>query len=104
MHDSTLTPQQANQLFRIFQEAATNVLRHAHANRMWINGNFDNNVYHFIIIDDGVGPQQIRKDASGVRNMRERATLLGGTFEFGPAEEQGTKITVHIPLQLEGDA
>lgn len=103
-HDSALTPQQANQLFRIFQEAATNVLRHAHADRMWIDGKFQNNTYRFTIIDDGVGPKQIRKDASGVRNMRERATLIGGTFEFGPAEEQGTKITVLIPLQLEGDA
>lgn len=102
-HDSALTPQQANQLFRIFQEAATNVLRHAHAERMWIDGKFENNSYRFTIIDDGVGPKQIRKDASGVRNMRERATLIGGTFEFGPAEDQGTKITVLIPLQLEGD-
>jgi len=100
-HDHALSGLQANQLFRILQEAATNALRHAKAENMEVEGKLINNVYHFSISDDGIGPQPIRKDASGVRNMRERAALVGGSFQFIPAKPKGTCIQITIPLQSE---
>ena len=97
--DSALSSLQANQLFRILQEAATNILRHANADRILIEGGFDEqDRYRFSIIDNGIGPQPIRSDASGVRNMRERAALAGGSFQFGPAARKGTMIVVTLPV------
>jgi signal transduction histidine kinase len=100
-HDRSLSAQQANQLFRILQEASINVLRHAKAENIAIEGRFLKGAYEFCITDDGIGPQPIRKDASGVRNMRERAALVGGTMQFGPVTPNGTRITVLVPMQFE---
>ena len=41
----------------------------------------------------------MRADASGLRNMRERAVLAGGSMAFGPGEARGTRIEVRVPLQ-----
>lgn len=100
--DSVLSSLQANQLFRILQEAATNILRHANADSILVEGGFDEEgMYRFAITDNGIGPQPIRSDASGVRNMRERAALVGGKFQFGPAARKGTMIVVTLPVHDE---
>jgi signal transduction histidine kinase len=96
--DDRLTPNQANQLFRILQEAATNTLRHAQATRLSATGQVDDGHYVLRVVDDGIGPQSVRPDASGLRNMRERAALVGGSFHFGPVEPHGTEIVVRVPL------
>lgn len=101
--DDVLSPMQANQLFRITQEAVTNVQRHAHASRIHIEGSVEGPDYRFTVTDNGVGPQPIRADASGVRNMRERAALAGGTFRFGAAPGKGTRIVVILPLAEGGE-
>lgn len=104
-HDSVLTALQANQLFRILQEAATNILRHAKADSILVEGGLDEHErYRFAITDNGIGPQPIRSDASGVRNMRERAALAGGNFQFGPAARKGTMIVVTLPVHVEEHA
>lgn len=100
-HDHALSPAQANQLFRILQEAASNVLRHAQATQIHVEGKLKDDAYLFCVRDDGIGPQPIRKDASGVRNMRERAAMIGGRLEFVAAEPRGTAVNVTIPLPLE---
>lgn len=100
--DSVLSSLQANQLFRILQEAATNILRHAKADSILVEGGIDeHDMYRFSITDNGIGPQPIRSDASGVRNMRERAALVGGHFQFGPAARKGTMIVVTLPVHDE---
>ncbi len=99
--DDVLTPAQANQLFRIVQEASTNVLRHAQAGRVDLTGvPLDaHGAYRLEIIDDGVGMGQVRIDASGLRNMRERAALSGGFLELGPGPgDKGTRVCVMLPL------
>lgn len=97
--DEALTPEQHNQLFRLLQEAATNVLRHAQAHQMTIESRLEGREYLLRIQDDGVGPGHVRVDASGLRNMRERAVLAGGTMSFEPAPQRGTRIDVRVPLQ-----
>ena len=52
-------------------------------------------------MDNGRGPGDVRPDASGLRNMRERAALAGGRFEFGPATGGGTRVFVWLPLSRE---
>ncbi|MET0207917.1 MAG: CHASE3 domain-containing protein [Burkholderiaceae bacterium] len=96
--DDGLTPDQQNQLFRLLQEAATNVLRHAQAEHMAVESRVEGSDYLLRIEDDGVGPGHVRADASGLRNMRERAVLAGGAMVFGPAPVKGTRIEVRVPL------
>lgn len=95
---SALSADQASQLFRILQEACTNVLRHAQATILSLRGRQSSEGYEIELIDNGRGPGDVRPDASGLRNMRERATLAGGRFEFGPATGGGTRVWVWLPL------
>lgn len=101
-----LTPQQANPMFRIVQEASTNVLRHAQATALLVTGRprvqADQSGYELEIIDNGRGPGGTRPDASGLRGMRERAALAGGEFDFGAAVEQGARVRVWLPLAAPG--
>ncbi len=100
--DEALTSEQHNQLFRLLQEAATNVLRHAQAQHLTIESRLEHGEYRLRIEDDGIGPGPVRADASGLRNMRERAVLAGGRMDFGPAPQGGTRIDVSVPLQDAG--
>jgi signal transduction histidine kinase len=98
-----LAPEQANPLFRIVQEACTNVLRHAGAASLRVAGRFrtegEEDGFELEVIDDGRGPGNTRADASGLRGMRERAAMAGGNFDFGPAPQAGTRVRVWLPLQ-----
>lgn len=96
--EERLSAEQRNQLFRILQEAATNVLRHAQARQLEIRGAADAETYCLMISDDGVGPGAVRPDAAGLRNMRERAALGGGSLDFGPGPQGGTRVSVCLPL------
>lgn len=98
-----LPPVQASTLFRIVQEACTNVLRHAQARQLRVAGRPFGGAageagYEVEVIDDGCGPGGVRPDAAGLRNMRERAALAGGSFEFGPAPDGGARVRVWLPL------
>lgn len=97
--DHVLTPGQANQLFRIVQEAVVNVERHAGASRIVISSQCNDHGYHFSVADDGNGPGPVRADANGLKNMRQRADLAGGSFRFGPGIVTGSVVTVDIPSE-----
>lgn len=95
--DEGLTAEQHNQLFRLLQEAATNVLRHAQARRLTLRSWLEEDDYLLRVEDDGVGPGQVRVDAAGLRNMRERAVLAGGSMSFGPGAGCGSCVEVRVP-------
>ncbi|MDM4767614.1 CHASE3 domain-containing protein [Pelomonas sp. SE-A7] len=95
---AALSTEQASQLFRILQEGFTNVLRHAQATLLTLRGRQVAEGYEMELIDNGRGPGSVRPDASGLRNMRERAQLAGGRFEFGPAPGGGSRVWVCLPL------
>ncbi|MFG6429197.1 CHASE3 domain-containing protein [Roseateles sp. LYH14W] len=101
-----LAPDQANPLFRITQEACTNVLRHAAATALRVTGHpclqGGRDGYELEVIDNGRGPGDTRADASGLRGMRERAAMAGGDFDFGPALGGGTRVRVWLPLRTAG--
>lgn len=98
--ESSLDATQALALFRIIQEAVTNVLHHAQAKHLTITGVADH-VYILIIADDGCGLDQsgIRPGALGLAGMRERANLLGGEFTIRSHPDEGTAIEVRLPLR-----
>lgn len=98
--DHVLTPRLAEQLFRITQEAVTNVLRHAKAAHIHIEGGATDQHYLLAVEDDGVGfnPQAVRRGALGLVGMRERAHLAGGECRWVTPRFGGTRVEIRLPL------
>jgi PAS domain S-box-containing protein len=90
----------ATPLFRIVQEALTNVVRHAHATQVWISVLPEDEALVLQVQDDGVGmPVDPSSNGGfGVVSMRERATALGGTLCVAVRPEGGTMVQVHLSL------
>lgn len=91
-------------VFRIVQEALTNVYRHSKAQVAWVEIESDPTCLQLRIKDDGHGiPPSMsstapnRKTGVGLASIRERATLLGGTFAIR-SNSQGTTVSVSIPI------
>jgi signal transduction histidine kinase len=94
--------------FRIAQEALTNVVRHAHANRALVRLLKQENVLSLSIEDDGIGfnPEAVRKRAPraaklGLLGMQERAHAAGGILEIHSVISKGTEIRLELPLLAE---
>ncbi|MCU0842097.1 MAG: PAS domain S-box protein [Thiobacillaceae bacterium] len=98
--DHRLPPEQATQLYRIAQEALTNVLRHAAARRLEITGHVAGDAYVLAIVDDGRGfaPGAGRAGALGLLGMRERAELAGGVCRVESRPGGGTRVEASLPL------
>jgi len=93
-------------VFRIAQEAITNIARHAGAENVSIELEFTDSAFILNIEDDGYGfdPQKVMarekgNTSFGLLGMRERAHLFGGTLSVQSQVKQGTRITVEIPLE-----
>jgi PAS domain S-box-containing protein len=88
-------------LYRILQEALTNVARHAGAKAVSIRLARLDTVVEVAVIDDGCGfdakAVAVSTHRLGIQSMRERAAMLGGTLRFIP-QRKGTKMVVQIPL------
>jgi PAS domain S-box-containing protein len=87
-------------LFRICQEALTNVARYAQATSVHIELDSDEPQISLRISDNGRGiteEETKARNSFGLLGMRERARLLGGTFEIAGAPGKGTTLTVRIP-------
>jgi signal transduction histidine kinase len=89
--------------YRIVQESVTNVLRHAHAATVRIRARIEGDELALRIHDDGAGTPSAepgRPAGAGLRGMRERAELLGGTLAAGPGPD-GFTVTARLPLTAE---
>lgn len=87
-------------IYRVAQEALTNVLRHAEADRCWIDLATRDGAVELAIADDGRGmPALVDVDAVGIEGMRERALLVGGTLSVRPGTEAGTVVQLRVPLE-----
>ena len=97
-------------LFRIGQEAISNIAWHAQASNALIGLDFRNGTVTLEVEDDGVGfdvasalePSDTRR-GWGILGMRERATLLGGTLEITSAPDDGTRVRATVPVQKGAD-
>lgn len=97
-----LHPDQATTLFRIFQEALTNTLRHADATQVTVKLYNEGDRTLLEILDNGTGiePSRIRAPESlGLRGMMERAQNLGGQASVSRNPEGGTRVRVTLPIQ-----
>ena len=87
-------------IFRIFQEAMTNIARHSKAGSAEIVLSRITKYILLVIHDDGTGlPEDVKLSSRsyGLLNMHERAKEIGGTLEIDSDPGQGTKIILRIP-------
>ena len=87
-------------LFRIMQEALTNVMRHAHAQTVELTLSLEGNDLCLSISDDGQGfvPATGKPTSFGLVGMRERVLMLGGTLTLHSVPGEGTLLSVRVPL------
>ena len=89
-------------LFRIFQEAITNIARHSQATKVNLNITIDKNENLYLSVkDNGIGlpDNYLNKDHSlGIVGMQERAKSINSVLEIKPSAEGGTDIFVTVPL------
>ena len=86
-------------IYRVAQEALTNVLRHAKATRCVVALESSDNEVELRVSDDGVGmPSRLSGETIGIEGMRERALLGGGTLDIESPPGQGTQVTLRLPV------
>ncbi len=92
-----------NVLYRVAQEALTNVAKHAQATRVTMNLRVDSDMVYLVVTDDGVGftPGHLTDPDEGqhwgLDLMAERVEGMGGRFYLESAPGQGTRIKVEVP-------
>jgi signal transduction histidine kinase len=88
-------------LYRIAQEALTNVVRHAQAKSCVVRLAVKEEYVALEISDDGVGIPKERTAGVGLSSMRERASELGGSCVIESVPKGGTRVLVRLPLPKE---
>jgi signal transduction histidine kinase len=101
LEDLDVNQEQSTAVFRIFQEALTNILRHAQATTVDIKVKVEAGCFVLTISDNGRGITEDEKlgvKSLGLLGMRERAQLIGAKLDFAGAKGKGTVVTVRVPL------
>ena len=98
-----ISPEIGLQILRIAQEALTNVRKHAGANQVDVRLQAEHNLLQLTIEDNGRGfPLELETDrlhhSYGLSTMRERAEELGGSLTIATNPNQGTRVSVEIPV------
>jgi PAS domain S-box-containing protein len=103
--EERLDPEVETALYRVMQEALTNVARHAHATRVCLRLERKVSSIVAVVEDNGQGfdvkelaGRETPERGAGLLGMRERVTLLGGRFCIESVPGGGTKLSVEIPL------
>ena len=97
-----LNRDQATTVFRIFQEAMTNILRHAQAKKVNIIIEEEEGEFVLEIKDNGKGiteSERLGVGSLGLLGMRERAHSIGGRVEIKGSAGKGTVLIVHLPIK-----
>ena len=86
-------------LFNIFKEAMTNIIKHSMAKNVMVDISHNEKVFEMKITDDGVGfnPEKNTNGAFGLRNMKKRAEEMGGILNIFTKEGKGTEINLILP-------
>ncbi|WP_328957100.1 sensor histidine kinase [Kitasatospora purpeofusca] len=93
-----LSPAVGAAIYRLAQESITNARRHArHATQVTVAVTGDADQVRLTIDDDGSAAGRRAPAGYGLVGMRERASLLGGTFHAGPAAERGWRVEAVLP-------
>jgi len=98
-----LLPDTETHLFRIAQEALTNIARHSQATKILITLAAEVAIVRLVVQDDGCGISPDRQDSTaslGLIGMRARARECGGTLDLQSVQPSGLRIVVEVPLKL----
>ena len=98
-----LNKQRSTGLFRIFQEALTNIARHSGASRVEVEFHHSDEEVALSVSDNGIGlpgGHVIAPDSYGIRGMFERAVQLGGQIKFNNLPGGGLGVAVILPLNI----
>ncbi len=96
-----LDREQATALFRILQECLVNVVRHAHAHRVFVSLRCDRDHVILEVTDDGIGIREsdpLGAHSLGILGMKERAAAFGGVVEISGKPENGTCVRARLPI------
>lgn len=88
-------------VYRIIQEALTNVARYAKVNKVNVKISISDDVVHLLVEDHGCGfdlSQLSTKEAAGISGMRERTQLLGGSLTIQTSPGTGASLTAELPV------
>jgi signal transduction histidine kinase len=91
-------------MFRIVQEALTNVVRHAHATKVTIRLDDEGKELRLAVEDDGRGITEAAatgRSSFGIVGLRERVALLKGRMTLSGSPGKGTTLTAYVPLSKE---
>lgn len=97
------TPKQSSAIFRIYQEALTNIARHANATRVDAVLTQESNRFVLEIRDNGKGfrkEDMTGRKTLGLQGMQERALMIDGAFQMESTPGQGTYIQISIPILI----
>jgi len=105
---AVLTPSQEAAIYRVVQEALTNIRKHAQATEVNLELDYQPGTVSVTISDNGRGfnPDQVEDSIAlghmGLAGMKERAEMLGGTLSIDSSPGNGTVVVLSIPLTEEG--
>ncbi|MDE3234917.1 MAG: PAS domain S-box protein [Bacteroidota bacterium] len=100
LKDDHLSVDVKSNLFRIYQESLTNIMRHAEATEVKVSLIEKDDYIHLIIKDNGKGFTEAGKSKSfGLLGMKERAIMINGIFAIESELQKGTTIQISVPLK-----
>jgi two-component system, NarL family, sensor kinase len=87
-------------LFRVIQEAFSNIHKHAQATEIYLQLQFEYTMFGLSIADNGIGfnPNNLSTKSQGLANIKTRVQLLKGNCHINSEQQQGTTITIQVPI------
>lgn len=91
-------------IYRVLQEALSNVARHAGTDRVWVRLRYLPRQLELEVEDHGSGmTHRTERRGLGLVAMRERSELVGGTLDFTRPDDGGTRVRLRVPLEVTAD-
>ena len=102
--DTDVPSDHAEHLLAVLRETLSNAARHAHATTVEVTAETDGSRLHLRVADNGTGVDPAVTRRSGLDNLRQRATDLGGSFTLKPNDPTGTIVEWTVPLSVQAEA
>jgi signal transduction histidine kinase len=86
-------------LYRILQEALTNIVKHSQASQVWVDLSVEDEMVNLTVQDNGIGfsEEETQSNGIGLTGLRERITIAGGTLNINSMPRHGTILSAQFP-------